>query len=105
MAGKDVNSLLNVLRETNPSLYRQVQVEWRRYADCVGRVDTGYFKRSSLPLAQAPLTEEERGAPGGQLVRPRVSSGSVAGRKMMKVLQSAAVAMGVKGAGADGSFV
>ncbi|KAK7477445.1 hypothetical protein BaRGS_00031347, partial [Batillaria attramentaria] len=46
MLGKDVNTLLNLLKDSNPTLYRQVQAEWRLYADCVGLVDTGYFKRS-----------------------------------------------------------
>lgn len=46
-AGKSIDTLLDLLRESNPALYEQVQLEWRLYAECVGLVDTGYFKRSS----------------------------------------------------------
>ncbi|RUS80887.1 hypothetical protein EGW08_011358 [Elysia chlorotica] len=45
---RDMNSILGLLRSSHPQLYRQIQDEWRSYASCVGLVDTGYFKRSSL---------------------------------------------------------
>lgn len=43
----DINAILNVLRTSQPELYRQIQEEWQAYSRCIGLVDTGYFKRSN----------------------------------------------------------
>ncbi|GFO08659.1 hypothetical protein PoB_003516400 [Plakobranchus ocellatus] len=45
---RDMDSIINMLRTSHPEIYRQIQGEWRSYANCVGMVDTGYFKRSNL---------------------------------------------------------
>ncbi|KAL8562587.1 hypothetical protein ACOMHN_045851 [Nucella lapillus] len=58
MLGKDISTLLEVLRSSNPTLYTQIEDEWRTYADCVRQVDTGYFKRSGSPL-QGPFSGEK----------------------------------------------
>ncbi|KAL8560028.1 hypothetical protein ACOMHN_041498 [Nucella lapillus] len=78
MLGRDINSLLNLLRTSNPALYQQVQDEWRRYADCVGLVDTGYFKRS-MGQAGPPriLDEEPHQTSRGQMVEGRVFPGDL----------------------------
>ncbi|KAK7087508.1 hypothetical protein V1264_021551 [Littorina saxatilis] len=58
--GKDVNYLLGLLREANPNLYNQLRADWRLYADCVGLVDTGYFKRSGGSSPASHLMEHDR---------------------------------------------
>ena len=44
--GKEVVHLLDILRSANFNLYSRLEFEWQNYANCVGMVDTGYFKRS-----------------------------------------------------------
>ena len=81
ITGKDIDTLLNLLRDSNPPLYRQVQDEWRLYADCVGLVDTGYFKRSG-PQGSS----ETQGTQGGQTVVPRSATRSEREERLMNLL-------------------
>ncbi|KAK6184013.1 hypothetical protein SNE40_002250 [Patella caerulea] len=47
VTGRDVNRLLGILENANFDLFKRIEGEWNSYANCVGMVDTGYFKRSS----------------------------------------------------------
>ncbi|XP_046572826.1 uncharacterized protein LOC124280880 [Haliotis rubra] len=49
LTGKNVNHLLGILRSANTDLYGRLERNWQLYANCVGMVDTGYFKRSGSP--------------------------------------------------------
>lgn len=44
--GHPLRSVLLLLREMDGNVYKQLQVDFQRYAGCIGIVDTGYFKRS-----------------------------------------------------------
>ncbi|ESO91703.1 hypothetical protein LOTGIDRAFT_163434 [Lottia gigantea] len=46
VTGRDVNRLLGILETANAPLFKRIEGEWQNYANCVGMVDTGYFKRS-----------------------------------------------------------
>ncbi|KAJ8312508.1 hypothetical protein KUTeg_009881 [Tegillarca granosa] len=39
--------VLEALRSINAGAFKDLQREYQMYAECVGMVDTGYFKRSS----------------------------------------------------------
>lgn len=47
--GHPLRSVLLLLREMDGNVYKQLQVDFQRYAGCIGIVDTGYFKRSPAP--------------------------------------------------------
>ncbi|KAK0068813.1 hypothetical protein Bpfe_001776, partial [Biomphalaria pfeifferi] len=90
--GRDVATILTMLLDTNPAVIEPILTEWKRYTNCIGLVDTGYFKRSELSRpeefsrskpndrkdnndateAHQQLTrtlEEKEGAPGVQLLQ------------------------------------
>ncbi|CAL1537073.1 unnamed protein product [Lymnaea stagnalis] len=53
-------TLLNLLLDSNPDVFKPLLNEWRRYANCIGLVDTGYFKRSGLSALMAGSQVEDR---------------------------------------------
>lgn len=44
--GQDLPFVLGKLKQMDIQVYRHLQRSFQRYAECVGMVDTGYFKRS-----------------------------------------------------------
>lgn len=47
LLGKNLPSVLGTLQYINAEAFKELQREYQMYAECVGMVDTGYFKRSS----------------------------------------------------------
>ncbi|XP_059149638.1 uncharacterized protein LOC131936598 [Physella acuta] len=52
-------TVLGMLKETNPDVYKILNSEWQRYTNCVGLVDTGYFKRSGFSRSKDEVTAED----------------------------------------------
>ena len=44
--GQELPFVLSKLKQMDYLVYRHLQSGFQRYAECVGMVDTGYFKRS-----------------------------------------------------------
>ncbi|VDI23041.1 Hypothetical predicted protein, partial [Mytilus galloprovincialis] len=44
--GQGLRFVLDKLKQMDYRVYRHLQSNFQRYAECVGMVDTGYFKRS-----------------------------------------------------------
>nr|XP_022345939.1 uncharacterized protein LOC111138324 isoform X1 [Crassostrea virginica] len=74
--GHPLRSVLLALREMDGSIYKQLQVDFQRYAGCIGIVDTGYFKRSSASDMKSKRTfQSEHGYDGDlQLFKPLTSN-------------------------------
>ncbi|XP_071093154.1 uncharacterized protein [Haliotis cracherodii] len=58
ITGKNVNHLLGILRSANTDLYGRLERNWQLYANCVGMVDTGYFKRSGSAAKKAGIANQ-----------------------------------------------
>jgi hypothetical protein len=43
--GQELPFVLSKLKQMDYLVYRHLQSGFQRYAECVGMVDTGYFKR------------------------------------------------------------
>ncbi|KAH9515154.1 hypothetical protein Btru_019346 [Bulinus truncatus] len=56
--GRDIATLLTLAIDTNPTVFKPLLADWKRYTNCIGLVDTGYFKRS------AQYVEYKRDNPG-----------------------------------------
>ena len=73
--GHPLRSVLLALREMDGSVYKQLQVDFQRYAGCIGIVDTGYFKRSSASDMKSKRTFQSKHGYDGdlQLLKPLTS--------------------------------